>query len=119
MGIDESLIPRVDGIVLNLSDVGKSSTSIGASEVLQGRRMVVVFSLKLSLDFGQSAFQVNGGFGSRDTGCSEVVLSVPSGVCGQGVYLLGLTKEEPKVTTLLSLNATLATALAKGMPFYM
>jgi hypothetical protein len=30
--------------------------------------------------------------------------------------VLGLTKEEPRETTLLDLMATLATALAKGMP---
>ncbi len=32
--------------------------------------------------------------------------------------LLSLTNEEPKATSLLSLNATFANALAKGILFY-
>jgi hypothetical protein len=59
---------------------------------------------------------------SETVGVEDAILS---GITYQGrtpenilaMDLLGLTKEEPKETTLSLLNATLATALAKGIPF--
>ncbi len=49
---------------------------------------------------------------------AERPLSLKSSVEVRDNDLPSLTKEEPKETILLSLKATLATALANGMPSY-
>jgi hypothetical protein len=117
VGIDEGLIPLVLLLVLDLDDVGESSRPIGTSEVFERGGMAVVLALQSLFDLGEDLLELEGGLGSSDLGwcrCQHGVLTTRR--ISDNVQ--GLTKEEPKETTLSSLKAMLATALAKGMPFY-
>lgn len=115
MGVNKCFKPCVGFHVLDLNDVSQGSCSIGSREVLQRDWVVVPFAFKLLLDAWQHTLEVNGGLSGRDPACGITVRDYS--LLFELEYSLGRTKEEPKLTALLPLNATLATAFAKGMPF--
>ena len=66
MGVDEGLVPGVLSLVLDLNDVSQGSGAIGASEVLDRRRVAIVLAIELSLDLRDDGLDADGRSRSRD-----------------------------------------------------
>lgn len=115
VGINESVVPRPLGFILNLHWMCESQRSVVFGDILYGWRVLVMRTIK-------RIFSNRDSFLQWDRWCSRgniiyLVIRITSIIAA--IHALGVTNEEPTETTLfLWLKATFATAFAIGIPFF-